>query len=212
MPATPAVPDDFDRHREYLRHLPTGRHLEMPPKDSIVGWEIFPFSYEGLQIVPLDEPQLPEPPRIGEEGPDDCPACQDREGWIWSDEDWFVRGFPHTALPAVLMLMPRDHFDFADLPDRLLAGLGPMLRRLGDALHRLPGTGRVHFNRWGDGGAHLHWFAFSRPAGMRQLRGSCLFLWDDVLPNLPDDVVATNLATVSAALAESGGHDHLATA
>lgn len=197
------------RHREYLRHLPTGQDLPMPPRDSIAGWEIFPFTYEGLAVVPLAEPQFPEPPRHGEHGPADCTACNDDSRWIWADDDWSVTGLRDTSLPAVVMLQPRIHVDSPDLPDHLLAALGPMLRRIERALTAVPGTGNVHFNKWGDGGAHLHWFAFARPAGMRQLRGSCLFLWDDVLPDLPDDVVATNLATVAAHLAADGGTSRL---
>lgn len=199
-----------ERHDSYLRHLPTGRVVEMPPKDAVVGWEIFPFTYEGLTPVHLDEPVFPEPPRAGEDDPRDCGACGRTDGVIWSDDDWQVLGVPTTSLPAILVLEPRGHHDFADLPSPLLAGLGPMLARLEEALMAVPGTGRVHFNKWGDGSAHLHFFAFARPAGMRQLRGSCLFLWDDILPDLPDQVLAEHLAIASAVLVRSGGTDHLA--
>lgn len=201
---------ELGRHADYLRHLPTGLELDMPPNHSIVGWEIFPFTYEGLSIVPLDDPVLPEPPRNGESGPEDCFACSDQSGWIWADDDWFVTAMRATSLPAIVSLQPREHLDFSDLPDRLLAQLGPMLRRLERALMALPGTGRVHFNKWGDGGAHLHWFAFARPAGMQQLRGSCLFLWDDLLPNLPDEVVDANLSSIADHLASQGGQSRLA--
>lgn len=68
----------------------------------------------------------------------------------------------------------------------------------------------MHLNKWGDGGAHLHWVAIARPAGLQRLRGSCLVLWDDVLPNLPEDRHRANLAAVAAALATDGGRDHLA--
>lgn len=194
------------RHDAYLRHLPTGQPVPMPPRDSIAGWEIFPFAYEGLSVVDLQEPRLPEPEREGEDGPEDCGACNDQSGRIWADDDWFVSAVRATSLPAVVSLQPQLHADFADLPETLLAGLGPMLRRLESALMAVPGTGRVHFNKWGDGGAHLHWFAFARPAGMQQLRGSCLFLWDDVLPDLPPEVVSTNVFAVADELAAGGGH------
>jgi len=59
---------------------------------------------------------------------------------------------------------------------------------------------RAHINKWGDGGAHLHVFVFGRPSGQMQLRGSNLALWDDMLPPMPEDVYAADLAAVAAAL------------
>lgn len=37
---------DLGRHAPYLHHLPTGQPLAMPPRDSIVVGEIFPFTYQ----------------------------------------------------------------------------------------------------------------------------------------------------------------------
>ena len=52
----------------------------------------------------------------------------------------------------------------------------------------LGGIGRVHVNKWGDGGAHLHLFFLARPAGFLQLRGSNLPEWEEMLPRYPQDV------------------------
>jgi hypothetical protein len=38
------------------------------PLSRITGWEVFPFEADGLRVVALDEPVLPEPERDGERG------------------------------------------------------------------------------------------------------------------------------------------------
>jgi hypothetical protein len=64
-------------------------------------------------------------------------------------------------------------------------------------------------SKWGDGGAHLHVWFMSRPAGFGQLRGGCLPLWKDILPPTPEDVWAANLRTVATALAAAHGGEIL---
>lgn len=59
--------------------------------------------------------------------------------------------------------------------------------------------------RWGDGASHLHIWLVARPAGPMQLRGSCLTLWDNVLPPLPETLWRSALNEVAAHLAENGG-------
>ncbi|MCX4779440.1 hypothetical protein [Streptomyces sp. NBC_01264] len=49
----------------------------------------------------------------------------------------------------------------------------------------------------------------ARPQGMLQLRGSCLPLWDDVLPRLPDEVWAESARRIAAAMAKDGGTAHV---
>jgi len=44
-----------------------------------------------------------------------------------------------------------------------------------------------------------------RPAGMIQGRGPMLAFWQDVLPDLPADLVAEHLRVVAEALAADGG-------
>lgn len=63
-------------------------------------------------------------------------------------------------------------------------------------------------NRWGDGGSHLHVFFLGRPAGMLQLRGSCLPLWEEMLPWVPAAAAGLALRSVAAALAGRGGQLH----
>jgi len=64
---------------------------------------------------------------------------------------------------------------------------------------------RVHVAKWGDGAAHLHVFFFARPEGFAQLRGTCLAVWDDLLPAMPDQITAADAAAVAHALAASYG-------
>jgi hypothetical protein len=64
-------------------------------------------------------------------------------------------------------------------------------------------------SRWGDGGAHLHLFFFARPAGFARLRGTCMAIWDDLLPTVPADQRDDDAFSVAQALARShGGREH----
>ena len=72
------------------------------------------------------------------------------------------------------------------------------------AVEALDAVGRVHVYRFGDGGAHLHVFLLGRPAGILQLRGSNLALWEEMLPTLPADAAGSATAVAVAALADLG--------
>lgn len=175
---------DATPHRAYLDGLPVGHRLEVDP-DGLVGWSIFPFEVEGLRARVLQPPVLPEPPRNGETGPDDCATCaRGEQSAIWADDDWMLLPLPEpSAVPVVVMLNPRAHHDLADLPAAPAADLGPLLQRVERAVMAVPGTGRVHVNKWGDGGAHLHGAAGAVPRGgngrrrgavhVRGARGGC---------------------------------------
>jgi diadenosine tetraphosphate (Ap4A) HIT family hydrolase len=99
------------------------------------------------------------------------------------------------------MLLPRGHYDLLDLPAERASELGVMIQRVERAIMSLDGIARVHVNKWGDGGAHLHVWFFARPAGMVQMRGTCLPLWDDLLPKVPAEDWAETNRRVAAALA-----------
>ena len=189
----------------FLTRLPIGERSAFPG-DGMPGWEIFPFEGD-LRVKVLDVPQLPEPPRNGEDGAESCAGCREplRDA-IWADEHWLVRhtGAP-TALPAVVLLCPTGHYDLHDLPPERSAEVGPMLQRVERAIMALGGIARVHVDKWGDGGAHLHLWLIARPAGMMQLRGTCLPLWDDVLPPQDEQQWRGVMAEVAAALAADGG-------
>lgn len=173
------------------------------PVPSMAGWEIFPFEADGLQVVRLGAPVLPEPPRAGED-PADCGACRAERPAVWSDARWRLTVLGPSGV-LVLMLQPRQHVDLARLPDDAASEMGRLTVHLARAVEALPHVARAHFCRWGDGGAHLHLFVFARPAGFTQLRGSCLSLWDDVLPPLPAAVVEADAARVARSLVETYG-------
>jgi diadenosine tetraphosphate (Ap4A) HIT family hydrolase len=193
----------------YLAHLPIGVQLP-PPTDGIPFWDVCPYDGD-VQIKVLQEPELPEPPRWGENSAEDCGCATDPDrNLVWTDGVWKVThaGEP-TAVPAMVLLKPVGHYDLLDLPPDLAAGMGPMIQRVERAIMRLGGVGRVHVNKWGDGGAHLHLWLIGRPAGMVQLRGTCLPLWEDVLPKMPYDLWVSSLTRIGEALASDGGEARL---
>ncbi|WP_305788746.1 HIT family protein [Symbioplanes lichenis] len=187
----------------FLRHLPIGERPEFSA-DGMPGWEIFPFEGE-LTVKVLDGPVLPEPPRNGASG--SCFICRDQAAQrIWADEHWLVRhtGGP-TAVPVTVLLSPVAHHDLGDLPAERAAEIGPLMQRMERAIEALGGIGRVHSAKWGDGAEHLHLWFFGRPAGLMQLRGSCLTIWDDVLPKQDETAWRGVLSELAANLAAGGG-------
>jgi diadenosine tetraphosphate (Ap4A) HIT family hydrolase len=171
----------------------------------MTGWEIFPFEREGLRVIPLEPPQLPEPDRKGEHGVD-CWGCRAPKGLVWSDDHWLLctLGDPGGA-PLVLMLQPREHHDLVDLPDERAGEFGLLVVHVARAIEKLPHIARAHVSRWGDGGAHLHVFFFARPEGFSQLRGTCFAIWDDLLPQTPAAERDADAQAVATLLAQSYG-------
>jgi predicted acetyltransferase/diadenosine tetraphosphate (Ap4A) HIT family hydrolase len=190
----------------YHEALPIGRRFEAAT--DFREWDVFPYESEApLAVRILQEPVLPEPPRMGEQGPEQCRPCQTPdERYLWTDEHWRLgSGRVPSGAPAVVLLEPRGHHDLADLPAARAAELGPLLQRVERALTGLGGIARVHVSRWGDGAAHLHWWFLARPAGMTQFRGTVFALWDDLLPPIDAELWRGNLNRVAAAMAEDGG-------
>ncbi len=177
-------------------------NLRMPPVEE---WETFPFDGE-LRPRALLPPDAREAPRHGEGGVD-CRACAaPDDGYLWTGERWRLYAVDHpTGLPVILLLEPREHFaEPGDLPNELAAELGLLLARIERAIRGIGEVGRVHVCRWGDGGEHLHWWFFARPARLPQLIGSFAAVWDDVLPPLPEHVWRANIDAVARNLAGDG--------
>ena len=195
--------DPFDiTARARASYGPDGR-LGLP---RMATWPIFPFVTDGLQTRTVEDPVLPEPPRNGESGEDDCWTCKQDDGdFLWTDDHWRL-GMPAEpmALPT-LVVHSRAHLDSADLTDELAAEMGVVTVRAYKALDGIPGVGRVHVNKWGDGGAHLHVILYARPEGMIQLKGMYLSTWIDVLPPLPVETWAAIRAHVAGELAARSG-------
>jgi diadenosine tetraphosphate (Ap4A) HIT family hydrolase len=194
----PLSPEDLYAH--ISEHVDADGRLPVP---AVAGWEIFPFEADGLRVVRIAAPQLPETAREGEDA-EDCRACRAERPAVWSNDDWRLTLHGPSGV-MVLMLQPREHFDLADLPDDLASEMGRLAVHIARAVESLPGVARAHVYRFGDGGAHLHLFVLARPEGFRQLRGSCLTIWDDVIPPLPGAVVQEDGAHVARQLEVSFG-------
>jgi diadenosine tetraphosphate (Ap4A) HIT family hydrolase len=178
------------------------------PLSRMTGWDVFPFEQSGLRVVPLGRPVLPEPARAGENAAD-CRACTSGPEPVWSDEHWRLSVLGPSGAPLILLLEPAAHYDLPDLPDERASEMGQLIVRITRAIEALPHIARAHVSRWGDGAAHLHIFFFARPEGFRQLRGTCLAVWDDLLPAVPDDQREHDAAAVAQSLARShGGRAH----
>ena len=162
-------------------------------------------------ILPYDEPLIvrepgdrviPEPPRRGEPGGEPCGICtKQATAAVWSDPRWTLHPPVGGSLPGAVWLASRVHADsFSDLPKRsrrdLRSGRPPVWNARSSASGRRP----VHLYRWGDGGAHFHVWFLPRPLGMLEATGMMLPLWEDVLPNVPDEELAAAAERVAAAM------------
>jgi diadenosine tetraphosphate (Ap4A) HIT family hydrolase len=176
----------------------------LPVSRLIPYWDIFPFEPDSLRVVPLLAAEFPEQDRMGED-PTACNTCTKRDEGVWLDDHWRLTVLEGVGVPLLLMLFPRDHHDLPDLPDDMAAELGRLSVHIARAVEALPHVARAHVYRIGDGGAHLHVFFFARPAGFKQLRGSGLVLWDDLLPEYPQDLAEADGLVVAEALSASYG-------
>lgn len=176
------------------------------PLPDYVKWSIFPFDGD-LRVRPLRPAKESDRPREGEPGGGPCRCLTATDGeYIWVDDHWRV-GAPRerSSLPVQLMLESREHLDLHELPPDRASELGQLMVRIDRAVLAVPGVGRTHFSRWGDGGSHFHQWVYARPLGSRQLLGFMLPLWEAILPRTPVDVWERNLAIVAAELARGGG-------
>ncbi|MFB7249781.1 hypothetical protein [Microbacterium sp. NPDC056234] len=194
----------FEQHpadSAYHRRLPIGERLDA---SSLA--EGLPWAIEELTMRPLEPMLVPEVPRGGEVDPTECRTCQTNPHTIWQDEHWKVTaGWEPGGLPFIGAIAPREHWLLEDAPHEVLAGYGPLMQRISQAVKSIPGVARCHFARWNDGSAHLHMWALARPAGMMQGRGAILEFWNDILPALDEDMMREHLDIVANALAAGGG-------
>ena len=192
----PLNPDEFYDHA-----LAAADEEQRLPLSRMTGWDISPFEQEGLRVAQLRPPVVPEPPRQGEEGPASCSSCARRDEGLWRNDRWRLTRIGGVGVPLAMMLHPRDHYDLADLPDDMAAEMGVLTTRIARHIEALPHIARSHVYRIGDGGAHLHVWFFARPEGQVQMLGSWLVVWDDLLPEYPDEVADADANTVADALA-----------
>jgi diadenosine tetraphosphate (Ap4A) HIT family hydrolase len=157
-------------------------------------------------LVPREpaERVVPEPPRRGETGGEPCGICTGQTtAPVWSGHHWTLHPPTGGSLPGTVWLASRLHVDsFIDLPEDAAADFGRVAARVERAILGLGEIGRVHLYRWGDGGAHFHVWFVPRPLGMLEAQGKMLPLWEDVLPNVPDEELAAAAERVAAAMGE----------
>lgn len=161
----------------------------------------FPYQ-EPLTPREPNPPVVPEPPRRGEPGGEPC-GCTSND-WapaVWSDEHFTLHAPVGGSLPGSVWLASKVHVDsFKDLPEAAAADFGIVAGRIERAILGLGDIARVHLYRWGDGGAHFHVWFIPRPMGMLDAQGKMLPLWEDVLPNVPDEELHAAAVRVAAAL------------
>jgi diadenosine tetraphosphate (Ap4A) HIT family hydrolase len=155
-------------------------------------------------LVPIEpgERQIPEPPRRGEEGGPPCRICAGKTTpAVWSDENWTLHPPVGGSLPGAVWFASREHVDsFSDLPAPLQEDFGRLVARVERAILTLDDVARVHLYRWGDGGAHFHVWMLPRPLGMLEAQGMALPVWEDVMPNVPDEELAEVAERIAAAM------------
>lgn len=179
------------------------------PASPSVEWDIFPWEVADGALAPkVIGPPDDEPVRYGDSPDKPCGQCAGvpADRIVWEDEHWVLThpGQP-SGLPIVLMLHTREHMDMGNLDDDLASELGRITNRLVRIIENLPHIGRVHVNRWGDGGAHFHLWFFARTARLAGVLGSSASEWDDMIPPGPADVWRADLHTVATKLANWGG-------
>ena len=154
---------------------------------DLSSWDIFPF--DGTVVMQhLQDAQLPEPARHGV-APGACGLCNDPDNaYLWTNANWRLKSHCATASLPEFILESRHHYDLHELPDNLVADLGPITLRIERAIASIDGVARVHIHRWGDGAEHFHLWFQARPEGMPQLRGMFMPTWMEALPPLTDDV------------------------
>jgi diadenosine tetraphosphate (Ap4A) HIT family hydrolase len=147
---------------------------------------------------------LPEPPRRGEPGGGPCGICTGQAAApVWSNDIWSLHPPVGGSLPGAVWLASREHVDsFSDLPSEAAADFGRIAAKVERGILDLGDVARVHLYRWGDGGAHFHVWFLPRPAGMLEACGMALPVWEDVLPNVPDDELRAAAERVAKALVD----------
>lgn len=196
----------FDQHpadTDWHRWAPIGQTLDA---SRVPGSGPAP-SIAAFELLPLEPMLVPEKPRGGELDPSQCNHCRPSEYTIWQDDEWRVSGGMQgpSGLPFIGAISPRRHVRLEDAPMEVLAGLGPVLQRVSEAAKAIPAVARCHFSRWNDGSAHLHLWAYARPAGMMQGRGAILPYWEQCMPAMPGEMMRRYLRIVAEALAAGGG-------
>ena len=159
-------------------------------------------------ILPYDEPSSfairrpcdPQPPRRGDRAANHAGSARAGDGGRVVGPHWTLHPPVGGSLPGAVWMASRVHADsFSDLPEEVVTTFGPIAARVERAILGLGGVARGHRYRWGDGGSHFHVWCVQCPLGMLEASGMMLPLWEDVLPNVPDEDLADAARPVAAA-------------
>lgn len=179
------------------------------PMSRVHEWDSFPWELVDGQLVPkvVQPPMAEDHPRagVGGQGCHLCSGEADGER-IWESWNFHVkRPAKPSGFPLVLWLNANEHFDFTEMNDEHAAEWGRLSVALTRIMSNLPGIGRVHVNRWGDGAEHMHAWFIARPERMPGIVGSMALEWDGMLPPVPEDVWLADCHSVATKLANHYG-------
>jgi hypothetical protein len=81
---------------------------------------------EPLELRPPAEPVIPEPPRRGDPGGEECgPCAMEETSALWADDNWRMFSPRQIALLGAVWLASRVHVDsFIDLPPECATTFG----------------------------------------------------------------------------------------
>jgi diadenosine tetraphosphate (Ap4A) HIT family hydrolase len=153
---------------------------------------------EAFPTFPFEMPVRMRPIKTAEDelirrgsAPELCDECQAPDDeYLWADRSWRLRLRRPSALPGLVTLHTREHYDsFADLPESLAMNFGLLVGRIEHAVQSVGNVGRVHMIKSGDGHAHFHVWFYPRPLRMTQFRGSLLPLWALLLESATEEEV-----------------------
>jgi len=179
------------------------------PMPEVANWPIFPFEGD-ISVRKVFRFAEQDHVRSGDPGGPPC-ACTGEGDYtpqppIWQNKRWQVRpinfGGERAPFPAY-MLETVEHMDFDDFDEEMAADMGVMTHRIDRAMHAADDLGRVHVNRWGDGGSHYHLWFLGRPRGAGQLSGFALPWWGFILPGRSEAEQAASDQSIAASLAEA---------
>ncbi len=183
------------------------------PMPAVTNWPIFPFEgdisvrtvlpFADQDYVRSGDPGGP-PCHCSGEGNDEPPPA------IWGNDQWLVRPIrfdgDRAPFPSY-MLETVEHLDFDEFDEQRAAGLGVMTLRLEQAMRAADDLGRVHINRWGDGGSHFHLWFLGRPRGAVQLSGFALPWWGFILPGRSEEEQAATDRSIAESLTAACARD-----
>lgn len=126
-------------------------------------------------------------------------------GWLLRDEQWAAGVMPGAEVPGWVVLQPARHVERVwDLEPQALAGLGPVVARLSEAIAGVCGAARVYLGAFGERIPHWHLIVAPPPADLAaERRGPALLAG---FGDLVDRAAAERTAALVRARLDGTGH------